>query len=382
MREETLYEIALTQMRDVNLLQAKTLVDHFGSAKALWETPDDELREIGAVGSVLADIQLRDDALRRAEEEMLFIDRQNIDVIPFLSPQYPARLKECADAPLVLYRCGRCPLSQPKMVAIVGTRQATSYGKTIVDEFVRRLAEIDKNVVIVSGLAYGIDIAAHSAALKYGLQTIGVVAHGLDMIYPTMHRREAAKMANTNGAILTEFPSRTQPLAQNFLQRNRIVAGLCHAVIVVESDFRGGSLSTARLAVEYGRELFAVPGRITDKYSTGCNNLIAENRAGAFTTTEDFMKCMGWMAETQKRESKAGVQYELKFDSELSPEKRRVLDILSKHEEMQINELATVSGMPIAELLTVMTELAFDDMVLQKPGDVYQLCGKIQTPEK
>jgi len=375
MNDEILYEIALTQLNGVGLLHAKTLIDHFGSAKALWETPDDELLNIGSVGKLLADANLRQEAMRRAEEEMKFIDKSNFDVIPFVSSQYPSRLKECADAPLVLFRCGRCNLDQPKMVAIVGTRHATSYGKAMTDEIVRTIAEIDKNVVIVSGLAYGIDIASHRAALKYGLQTIGVVAHGLDMIYPNLHRSEAAQMANGNGAVLTEFLSKTQPIGPNFLQRNRIVAGLCQAVIVVESDYRGGSLSTARLAMEYGRDVFAVPGRLSDRFSSGCNNLIAENRAGLFTAAEDFMKRMNWLPETPKQQT----QPELNFDDfiELSPEKRRVVELLRERGEMQINEIASAVDIPFVDLVGIMTELDFDDVVVQKPGDMYEIRAKI-----
>lgn len=376
MNDEILYEIALTQLKGVSLLQAKTLMDHFGSAVALWETSDDELREIGTVGETLVDVNLRGEALRRAEEEMKFIDKGNFDVIPFVSPIYPRRLKECEDAPLTLFRCGRCPLDQPKMVAMVGTRHATSYGRSMADEIVRSIAEIDKNVVIVSGLAYGIDIASHRAALQYGLPTIGVVAHGLDMIYPNMHRADAAKMANGNGAVLTEFLSKTQPIGPNFLQRNRIVAGLCQAVIVVESDYRGGSLSTARLAMEYGRDVFAVPGRLSDRFSTGCNNLIAENRAGIFTTAEDFMKRMNWLPEEPKQPK----QPELDFDefTDLSPEKKRVVELLKEHGEMQINELAAVMDLPFVELVSIMAEMAFDDIVVQKPGDMYEIKAKIK----
>lgn len=376
MNDEILYEIALTQIRGVGPLHAKTLMDHFGSAKALWETPDDELRDIGAVGASLADVNLRGEALRRAEEEIKFVDKENIDVIPFVSSQYPARLKECEDAPLVLFRCGRCPLDHPKMVAMVGTRHATSYGKAMADEIVRTIAEIDRNVVIVSGLAYGIDIASHRAALQYGLPTICVVAHGLDMIYPNMHRAEAAMMANGNGAVLTEFLSKTQPIGPNFLQRNRIVAGLCQAVIVVESDYRGGSLSTARLAMEYGRDVFAVPGRLSDRFSSGCNNLIAENRAGIFTTAEDFMKRMNWLPN----ETKNNMQPELDFDdfNELSPEKRRVVELLKERGEMQINELAAAMDLPFVDLVGILTEMAFDDIVTQKPGDMYEVRAKIE----
>jgi len=376
MNDEILYEIALTQLRGVGLLHAKTLMDHFGSAKALWETPDDELKEIGIIGETLTDPNLRAEALRRAEQEMKFIDSQNIDAISFVSPLYPDSLKQCEDAPITLFRCGRCPLGQPKMVAMVGTRHATSYGKAMADEIVHGISEIDKDVVIVSGLAYGIDIASHKAALKYGLQTIGVVAHGLDMIYPNVHRNEAAAMANGNGAVLTEFMSKTQPIGPNFLQRNRIVAGLCQAVIVVESDYRGGSLSTARLAMEYGREVFAVPGRLSDRYSTGCNNLIAENRAGIFINAEDFMKRMGWMPEPAGKQAQA----ELIFDDsiELSPEQKRVVEMLKERGEMQINEIAAALDMPFVDLVAILTELAFDDVITQKPGDIYELTHIIQ----
>lgn len=364
--EELYYEIALSRMERIDLLKAHTLLTHFDSAKDIFTADDEILRSLGDCGEALLNKDFRANAFSIADREMEFIAKHNINAITYTSAAYPERMRDCADAPVVLFTLGNMPLNNPRMVAVVGTRHATPYGKDLAADFVKGLARADHNIVIVSGLAYGIDIASHRAALESGLPTAAILAHGLDRIYPNLHRPEATKMIETNGLLVTEFTSGTQPLAQNFLQRNRIVAGMSDAVVVVESDYKGGSLSTARLAADYHRDVFAFPGRTSDQYSSGCNRLICDHKAEMILSAEDFIKKMNWAPENQP---------ELNFvdASDLTGNQRIIFDTLQEHGAMQINELAVCTNIPFATLSATLTEMVFDDIVSQQPGDRYEL---------
>ena len=364
-QDNLLYDIALTQLFMVGPRTARTLIEHFGSAEAIFKEDPELLSKIGHVGAYISDSSYRQEALRRAEEEIDFIVKNRIKVVTFDSLEYPYRLKQCADAPQILYQYGDCNLNASKFVAIIGTRNATKYGRDLTDNLVRTLAQSNPDTVIISGLAYGIDIAAHKAALEYGLPTIGVMAHGLDRIYPHAHREYASKMIHSGGAIVTEYLSKTNADRENFVQRNRIVAGMCDVTVVVVSAIKGGSLITANIANDYNRDVMAFPGRIGDKTSEGCNKLIRQHKAEIITSAEDLIDLMGW-SHAEKR----AVQQSL--FNELSPEQEAVMDIL-KHEPQHINIISTNLDLSIQKTSALLTEMVFDELIDQLPGDVYAL---------
>ena len=365
MDNDLLYDIALTQLFMVGPRTARTLIEHLGSAEAVFSESPDVLRKIGGVGAYISDESYRQEALYRAEAEIEFITKNKIKAITFGSDNYPIRLAQCPDAPQILYQYGNCNLNTSKFVAIIGTRNATKYGRDLTASLVKTLATSNPETVIISGLAYGIDIAAHKAALEYGLPTIGIVAHGLDRIYPHAHRQYASQMIQSGGAIVTEYLSKTNPDPQNFVQRNRIVAGMCDVTVVVESAIKGGSLITANLANDYNRDVMAFPGRIGDKTSEGCNNLIRQHKAEIITSAEDLINLMGWTAP-----EKTAVQQSLFND--LPPEQQAVIDLL-KTEPLHINVISTNLDLSIQKTSALLTEMVFDELIDQIPGDVYTI---------
>lgn len=365
--DKLLYDIALTQLFMVGPRTARTLIEHLGSAEAVFKEKPETLRAIGNIGTYISDKGYQTEALKRAKEELEFIAKNKIKVIPFSSVDYPTRLAQCNDAPQVLYQFGDCDLNASKFVAIIGTRNATKYGRDLTNELVKTLASSNPDIVIISGLAYGIDIAAHKAALEYGLPTIGVVAHGLDRIYPHAHRQYASQMTQSGGAILTEYLSKTTPDPQNFVQRNRIVAGMCDVAVIVESAIKGGSLITANIANDYNRDVMAFPGRVGDKTSEGCNKLIRQHKAEIITSPEDLINLMGWSAP-----EKNAVQQSLFND--LSPEQQAVIELL-KTEPQHINTISLNLDLSIQKTSALLTEMVFDELIDQLPGDVYTIHG-------
>lgn len=308
---------------------------------------------------------------KRAEEEMEYTEKHRIKVLCMPDPNYPQRLKNCPDAPMVLYSLGNADLNARHTVSIVGTRHCTAYGRELVQAFVRDLKNLCPDVIIFSGLAYGIDVSAHRAALDNGLSTVGIVAHGLDDIYPRTHRDTAAAMLK-NGGLLTEYTTHTQPKAHNFVQRNRIVAGCTDATLLVESARKGGGLITCRIAQSYGRDVFAFPGAVGAEYSEGCNNLIHNNTAGLITSAEDFVKDMNWeISEESKKKPNQGIERTLFPD--LSSDEQRVVDVLSKNNDLQINTLAIQSDTPIARLSAILFELEMKGVVQTMAGGTYHL---------
>lgn len=370
MREnEILYTMGLNRIDGIGLINAKRLIEYAGSATALFEQPDLLYdKNVGIPERIIKALRSDRNWMDDCRRELDFVENNGIQCLLYHDADYPSRLRECNDAPIILYFKGNSNLNSLHILNIVGTRQATSYGTGICQTFVKELSELCPDTLIISGLAYGIDIAAHRAALDNGLPTIGVLAHGLDRLYPSVHRQTAVRMSQ-QGGLLTEFPTGTNPDRQNFLQRNRIVAGMADATIVVESASHGGALVTADLAFGYNRDCFAFPGRSIDKYSEGCNRLIATNKAQLILSASDFVKAIRW--DTPMHLPPA-TQREL--FPELTPDETTIVSLLQENQEgIQLNTLALESGYPIPRLTGILFDLEFKGLIRLQAGGVYQL---------
>lgn len=311
-----------------------------------------------------------DTTLRWADKEMEWCERNNIDIIAYGSEPYPHNLMSCADAPLALFYRGTTRLNSPHIVSVVGTRDASPYGRDITHALVSRLKELVPDTLIVSGLAYGIDVIAHKAALEVGADTVGVLAHGLDTIYPAAHRSVARDIIS-HGGLLTEYPSKTRGERQKFLHRNRIVAGMADCTVVVESKIHGGSLVTARQAGEYGREVYAFPARVGDITSEGCNNIIRDNKARLITSADDLVSLMGWHTSEEAAERRAQGIVPSLFPN-LSPEQQAIVDAL-RGGDLQQNTLATKTQIPIGRMSALLFEMEMEGIVKAFAGGVYHL---------
>ena len=351
-----LYDIALSILLRNKLRRSLRLIEQYGNAEEAWRHIDEPLM---------------DEALQRAEQELAWINEHGIRVWTLSDENYPIRLKQCADRPLVLYSKGNIDLSKGHFVSIVGTRRPTERGKEETAKLVSELHERLDNVTIISGGAYGIDIAAHRAAIECGIPTIIVPAHGLDRIYPYAHRNDAIK-ALEHGGLLTEFISGTEPIAPYFVQRNRIVAGLADAVVVVESREKGGSLITAQMALDYNRELFAFPGRTTDESSKGCNNLIYANKAQLICCADDLIHTMEW---TTRNDHKTPIQTQLiGLLDDLSPTQKILLEKIQEAEEgLHINHLVMETELPYSDVSSELMMLEVEGKVKSLPGGFYRI---------
>ena len=351
--EEIYYTIALSRLSGISQAMSAEAYRTLGSGKAVYE----QHRELAHW----------DDALHRAAAEMEFITKNNIRVLTMQDDDYPARLRECPDAPIILYYKGEADLNQRHIINIVGTRHCTSYGQDLVRRLVSDLRQLCPDVLIVSGLAYGIDICAHRHALELGFETVGVLAHGLDQIYPPHHRDTAAEMVK-HGGLLTEYVSQTQAHPNNFRQRNRIVAGISDATVLVESAIKGGGLITCRIAQEYGRDVFAFPGAVGMPYSEGCNKMIRNNTAALITSAQDLMESMGWQTLKQQPEA---VERELFPD--LSPEEKAVVTLLQQTNDLQLNIISVKTNIPIGQLTALLFSLEMKGVVKSLAGGTYHL---------
>ena len=300
---------------------------------------------------------------------MEFVEKNRITCLTLKDEAYPSRLRECEDAPLALFFKGNTDFNRIRVINMVGTRRATEYGKQFCADFLHDMAAFCPDVLVVSGLAYGIDIHAHRAALANHLSTVAVLAHGLDRIYPYVHRKTAVDMLE-DGGLLTEFLTETNPDRFNFVSRNRIVAGMCDATIVVESSEKGGSLITAELAEGYHRDCFAVPGRVTDAASLGCNQLIRDNKAALIQSAEDFIHIMGWASAPQPEKQK-DIQRDL--FPELTEEESSVVRILSRQGDLHINTLVVEANLPVNRMSSLLFELEMKGVVKAMVGGVYRL---------
>ena len=360
--------LALSRVQVSQLSLIRQLVDIAGSAKTLLENIDNLNDILPEATPQLKRMLSNPTLVESAEKEMEFIEKNKIKAIYISERGYPYRLKECDDAPLVLFTLGNTDFNAKHIVSIVGTRHASEYGKGVCENFVTDLAKLLPGTLIVSGLAYGIDICAHRAALKAGLPTTGILAHGLDRIYPNAHRSTAKSMLE-NGGLATEFMSGTNSLPPYFVQRNRIVAGLADATVVIESASKGGSLITASLAQSYSRDCFAFPGRVNDQYSQGCNELVSRNKAALITSAYDLVEAMGW--ETTARKSAGELQTEL-FPELTEQENEIITALRASGDGLQINQMVVMLNTPINKLMPLLFEMEMKGYIKAVAGGCYR----------
>jgi DNA processing protein len=365
MTSDLLYRIALTLVPQIGDVRAKALVNIYGDARSVFKARKKELEKIDGIGTTRAKSIAAFAGFALAEEEIKFIEKYKITPLFITDNDYPQRLLNCYDSPVLLYFRGNADLNHAKIISIVGTRNHSDYGRSVCEELIEDLQQ--ENILIVSGLAFGIDTIAHRAALKHNQQTVGVLAHGLDMIYPSQNK-SMAKHMTAQGGLLTEFPSNTNPDKQNFPRRNRIVAGICDAVIVIESSKKGGSLITAELGNSYNKDVFAVPGRTTDSKSEGCNYLVKANKASIITNAEDLLEMMNWKAVP-----KPPVKKQRELFIEFSPCERIIVDILQQQENIQIDELYLKSGLSSSAMASALLMLEMNGVVSSLPGKIYKL---------
>ncbi|MBU1013478.1 MAG: DNA-processing protein DprA [Bacteroidetes bacterium] len=358
------YQIGINLISGISDINGKKLIAYCGGAEAVFKEKKSNLLKIPGLGVATANKILNTEVLKRADLEVEFIQKNKIKTFYFLDDDYPERLKHCLDGPIMLYYKGNANLDAKKIIGIVGTRKASNYGISICKSIIEGLKDLD--ILVVSGLAYGIDTMSHKQSLAQGLKTIGVLAHGLDRIYPSSNRLLAKKMLD-QGGLLTDFISQTNPDRENFPKRNRIVAGLSDAVLVIESAKKGGALITADIANSYNRDVFAVPGRVDDIYSEGCNYLIKTNRAVLVNNADDIKYCMGWDA-TQKPKL-----IQKKLFVNLSDTDKKLIRILEENQKIGIDRICILAQMPSSKVASALLNLEFEGMVECLPGKVFKL---------
>lgn len=364
LESQRIFQIGISLIPGVGDKVAKTLIAHCGSAEAVFKEKKTALLKISGIGSKVAESVSTQSVLSRAEEEWNFVQKNDITPIFYLEPEYPQRLKLCEDGPVMIYYKGNADLNKRQIIAIVGTRNATSYGIDFCKDFIEEMKPF--NPLVISGLAYGIDITAHKESLKNGIPTIGVLAHGLDRVYPSLHRKVADQMLQ-NGGLLTEFISETNPDRENFPKRNRIVAGISDAVIVVEAAKKGGALITAEIANSYNREVFAVPGNLGSPFSEGCNNLIKTNKAAMITSVMDLGYILGW-----EQEEKKVIQPQLFL--ELEGIEKQIADLLRERGgREELDKICLLLKIPVSKALRHLMGLELKGVVKNEPGKVYSL---------
>lgn len=362
---QLVYQIGLTLIPGVGDILGRKLVAICGSAEAVFKEPRRYLKKIPRIGDLLAEATAGKQILFRAEKEVAFIERYKISTLFFQDKDYPYRLKQCYDSPILLFFKGITDLNASRTLGIVGTRNSTEYGKRQTHDFLEGLAH--QNVLVISGLASGIDSCAHRASIELGLHTVGVLGHGLDTVYPWINRSIAEKMV-TQGGLLTEFMSGTKPDRMNFPKRNRIIAGLCDALIVVEAGKKGGALITADIANSYNRDVFAIPGRIGDPFSEGSNFLIRTNRAALVQKPDDVEFLMGWKQDVEVQRV-----VQRKIFIEMTPEEERIVGLIQELKQAGIDEISIGTALPMSKVSSSLLNLEFEGVVKCLPGKVYSL---------
>lgn len=370
--QEIINTIALTRINYFHLTGMLQLYRRLGSATAVIEHRRN-IRDVlpDASPKLVQSLQQLDEPLHRAEIELQWDLENGVMPLCMNDENYPQRLRQCDDAPLMLFYKGNINLNQRRVICVVGTRRNTVYGEDLIRRFMRELRQLCPQLLVVSGLAYGVDIIAHRQALQNGYPTVGVLAHGVDYLYPARHKQTADEMVK-KGGLLTEFLTQTNADKVNFVRRNRIVAGISDACVVVESAAHGGGLITASLARTYNREVFAFPGNVGSQYSEGCNNLIRDNVAGLISNADDFVKSMNWDDDVKlQRAQQVGIERQLFPD--LSAEERQVVSALKKHNDLQINMLSVQADIPIAHLTAILFSLEMKGVLKALPGGMYHL---------
>jgi len=362
---ELVHALALVKADGVGDIIAKKLINHCGSAENVFTAKPSFLKRIDGVGEVLIKNLKNKTIFQKATSEFQFIKENDINVVYFLEDDYPERLKHCIDGPILLFATGNINWNTRKVISIVGTRQITSYGSEFCKKLIEDLAPL--NPIIVSGFAYGVDIVAHQAAMDFGLQTIGVLAHGMNQVYPKTHKKHIAKMEK-NGGFLTEFWSTSNPEKENFVKRNRIVAGISEATIVIESADKGGSLITATMANDYNRDVFAVPGRVTDKLSQGCNNLIKTQRAHLLTSAADLIYILNWELETKA--SSQPIQKQLFVT--LDYEEEKIYNYLQKNGKQLLDIIALECDFPVYKISSILLNMELKGVIRPLPGKLFE----------
>jgi len=367
MADLLIHKIALSLIPGIGSVTAKSLIAYTGSAEQVFKEKESTLRKIPGVGSILAKNIVNSDVMARADREVEFLQKSGVTALFYLERDYPQRLLGCSDAPIILYVRGNPFLNCTKAISIVGTRHATEYGRKIVDQFISSLVERGYKILIVSGLAYGIDIQAHRSALRAGLPTVAVMGHGLDTVYPSLHTAIAREMTENNGGLVSDFLSYSSIDRTNFLRRNRIIAGLSDATIVVESAKKGGALVTADIANSYNRDVFAFPGKVGDPYSEGCHFLIKSNRAGLIETVSDLEYVMNWSSIQSQPDA---TQQCLFYD--FNPDEKLIIDLLRSEGEMAIDLICIKTTLPMSKVSPTLLNLEFAGMVKGLPGKIFK----------
>jgi DNA processing protein len=362
---DLIYKIGITLLPGIGDVLGKKLIAYCSGVEAVFKEKRKTLEKIPNIGGKLVNAILNQNVLIRAEEEIKFIENQNITPLFYLEKNYPTRLQNCIDSPIMLYYKGNTDLNLPKVISVVGTRKASQYGREICEKLIEGLVEHD--ALIVSGLAYGIDTCAHTTSLDHQLKTIAVLGHGLDRLYPYLNRPLSKKIM-AHGGLLTEFLSRSTPDRENFPKRNRIIAGMADATIVVEAAKRGGALITAEIANSYNRDVFSVPGRIGDTYSEGCNYLIKSNRAVLIQSAKDIGYILGWNIAHTKQPK---IQRQLFV--ELSLEEEKIVAVMQKNETTGIDTICAETKLPISKIAAALLNLEFQGLVRALPGKVFKL---------
>lgn len=357
-----LYQIAITQIPGIGDVNAKKLIAYCGSAEAVFKEKRENLLKIQGMGPATVNAILGHKVLKRAEQEIKFIDKYKIKPLYFKDKEYPFRLKQCADSPVLVFYKGTANLNARYIISVVGTRKISAYGRAVTQQLIGELQGMD--IVVVSGLAYGVDTVAHRTSVKEGIPTVGILAHGLDRIYPSANRKLAISMQK-NGGLLTEFLSETTPDRENFPRRNRIVAGLADATLVIESAKKGGALITAHIAASYSRDVFAVPGKIGDTYSQGCNYLIKANKAALVESADDIRYFMQWEPDGEKLK-------QTRLFRELSDDEQQVVAILNQYGSSSIDFLVLKSRLSHNKIAAVLLALEFDGLVQNLPGKMFK----------
>lgn len=362
--EKLLAVLKLQATKNVGDIIAKKLIAATGNVEQVFKESKNKLHKINGIGAHVTNSLFANENTKRAEEELSYIQQNNIQYSYFLDDDYPQHLKHCIDAPIIFFKEGNININNQKIISIVGTRNITSYGRDFCNQLIENLK--DYNPIIISGFAYGVDICAHKAAIKNNLQTIGVLAHGFETIYPKTHKKYISELYK-NGGFITEFWHKEQPLRENFLKRNRIVAGLSKATIIIESAKKGGSLVTADIANSYNRDVFALPGRANDIYSIGCNNLIKNNQAHLLTSADDIIKMLNWDL------SKTSTPKQKELFVSLTETEQKIYDYLQQNGKQLLDVIALNCNIPVYKLSSILIQMELKGIITPLPGKLFEV---------